>query len=427
MGDPPLRSPVSRVALVLAGGAARGAYEVGVVRYLLEDVSRAIGRPVPIDVLCGTSVGALNACALAAFADEPPRARSSRLEHVWSGLRIEDLIRFDTRGLLGMMGRLLGRGGSKSEVPAREGGLLDPRGIENVVAKEIPFERIDANIAAGLVEAISVSTTHVVTGKTVVFVQRRDGTVPSWSSDPSIEPRAVKLRLEHALASAALPILFPAVKLGSEFHCDGGLRQNVPLSPARRLGADGLIVINPRHVGGEALAATPVEEDTFPGPLFLLGKTLNALLLDRIDSDLARLKSINRILDAGAKTYGPTFTDELNRSLGRGPERGVRPLRAILIRSSSDIGKLAGEYVRSAAFRPRAKGALGRVLFRLAEDDSRNEADLLSYLLFDGAFCQDLIRLGHEDAREHHDELCAFFERRIGSSVAPPLSERGRS
>ncbi len=105
--------------------------------------------------------------------------------------------------------------------------------------------------------------------------------------------------------------------------------------------------------------------------------------------------------------------------LGKAPERGVRPLRALLIRSSSDIGHLAAEYVRSASFRPRAKGAVGRVLLRLAEGDSRNEADLLSYLLFDGDFCRQLIELGQSDTRAMHDELVAFFERRIGSSFSP--------
>lgn len=417
------RRTVSRVALVLAGGAARGAYEVGVVQYLLEDISRAIGRPVPFDVLCGTSVGALNVCGLAAFAHEDPKARASRLDTVWTSLRIEDLVRFDTRGLLGMVGKLVGRSGTKAlaegAVPAREGGLLDPRGIENVLAKAIPFEKIDDNIAAGHFEAISVSTTHVASGKTVVFVQRREGNLPTWNNDPTIEPRACKLRLEHALASAALPILFPAVRLGDEFHCDGGLRQNVPLSPARRLGADGLIIVNPRHVDEMSLAGTPEEEDTAPGPLFALGKTLNALLLDRIDADLARLKSINRILEAGMIRYGEDFVEELNKALGKAPERGVRPLRALLIRSSDDIGKLAAEYVRSTSFRPRAKGALGRVLLRLAEGDSRNEADLLSYLLFDGDFCRTLIELGRQDAAKMHDELCAFFQRRLGSSFAP--------
>src|SRR5678815_5790316 len=133
------------------------------------------------------------------------------------------------------------------------------------IRDRIPFEKIDENIAAGRLEAISVSTTHVGSGKTVVFVQRREGTLPTWNNDPTIEPRAVKIRLEHALASAALPILFPAVKLGNEYHCDGGLRQNVPLSPARRLDADGLIVVNPRHMDGDALADGPGTEDTVPG------------------------------------------------------------------------------------------------------------------------------------------------------------------
>jgi NTE family protein len=204
-------------------------------------------------------------------------------------------------------------------VPAREGGLLDPRGIEAVVAKSIPFEHIDANLASGLLDALTVSTTHVQSGRTVVFVQTKTGTLPPWSHDPTVEPRAAKIRAQHALASAAIPILFRSVRIDHEFHCDGGLRQNIPLSPARRLGADALLIINPRFVPTQPLyEGTPAAEERFPGPLFLLGKTLNALLLDRIDTDLARLESVNKILDAGTRAYGPTFVDSLNKELGHG-------------------------------------------------------------------------------------------------------------
>ena len=120
--------------------------------------------------------------------------------------------------------------------------------------------------------------------------------------------RPVPISAEHALASAAVPFLFPAVRIDNTFYCDGGLRQNVPLSPARRLGADGLIVVNPRYIPAEPPPAEVANERLrdYPGPFFLLGKALNALLLDRIDADIDRLHRINLILEAGQRRYGPS-------------------------------------------------------------------------------------------------------------------------
>jgi len=395
-----------RLALVLAGGAARGAYEVGVVQYVAEEVARELGRPVPFDIICGTSVGALNACGLAAFADEGAGA-IKRLLDVWASLDLESLVRPDVRGVLGMGARLLGRA-DPIEVPVREGGLLDPDGLERLIGLKIPFSRIPDNLRKGHLQALTVSTTHVATGRTVVFVQRHAAGLPPWSNDPTIEPRAAAILLAHAMASAAVPILFRAVKIDGEFHCDGGLRQNVPLSPARRLGADGVLVINPRYIATRALdEGTEKADDAFPGPLFLLGKTLNALLLDRIDTDLARVESINRMLAAGAVVYGKEFLPRINEALGRSPERGFRPMRTLLVRASEDIGMLAAQFVRSKEFN-RTAGVTVRLMRRLADREARSESDLLSYVLFDGRFAAQLVELGRSDAKKKHVELCEF-------------------
>jgi NTE family protein len=399
----------ARVALVLAGGAARGAYEVGVVQHILEEVSKDLGRDVPLDILCGTSIGALNACALAAFADEP-RGRAARLVDIWSRLRVEELVQPDLRGILSMGTRWLRGTRDAASVPAREGGIVDPEALERLIEAEIPFAAIDGHLQSGRIEAVTVSTTHVASGRTVVFVHRAQRDLPPWSLDPTITPRAAQITSRHAFASAAIPILFRAVRLDGEFHCDGGLRQNVPLSPARRLGARGVIVVNPRFIGAEPAETLPRKEDLFPGPLFLLGKTLNALLLDRIDTDLARLRSINDILEAGTRRYGAGFVDEINEALGHPKGRGMRPMRSILIRTSQDIGKLASEYVRSPIFAKRVGGGAGRLMRRLGEREARDESDLLSYLLFDGEFARQLIEVGREDARARHAELCGFFE-----------------
>jgi NTE family protein len=223
-------------------------------------------------------------------------------------------------------------------------------------------------------------------------------------------PRPARLRAVHALASAALPLLFPPVRIDGRFHLDGGLRQNVPLSPARRLGARGLIVINPKHATVARVGEPPGEphryEETPPSALSLLGKTLNALLVDRIDNELDRFEKLNAVLDAGTKLYGPGFTDALNAELGRERSATLQRLGVVHIRSSVDIPKLASEYVRHPRF--HVPGVLGRMMKRVASGDG--DADLLSYVLFDGEFAGRLVEIGRMDGRAHHEALCKLVD-----------------
>jgi NTE family protein len=401
-----------RIALVMAGGAARGAYEVGVVDYLLEDVAKELGFDVPLHILCGTSVGAINACLLAAFADEP-KQRAARLVSRWTNLYVSDVVHPDVLEMWAMV-----RGFFGAKPRGARGGIVDPRGLARLIHTSIPFSRIRQHLRSGLVYAVTVSTTRVATGRTVVFVDCAAPKLPPWGNDPTISARPVDLHAEHALASAAIPFLFPAVKIGDDYYCDGGLRQNVPLSPARRLGADGLIVVNPRHIRAEEPpSVAPQAPASLPGPLFLLGKTLNALLLDRIDNDIDRVDRINTILAAGQRRYGHSFVTELNRELGYPPGRGMRPLLSVHIRASQDIGQLSAQYVRSPEFQRRTRGILARVMSKLADGDGRSEADLLSYLLFDGAFARQLIELGRADAKQRHAELCTFVHTLAGGGV----------
>jgi NTE family protein len=413
---PPVRSaPPSRtssVGLVLAGGSARGAYEVGVVRYILEDVARALGRDVPIDVISGTSAGSLNACILAAHADRPSE-RAAILARQWSNLELEDVVRPAPGEILHVAARMLGRGAKPRSGERRRGGVLDPGGIERIVRSQTPFGAIATHLRAGRLSALSISTTHVASGRTVVFVQRGEAGLPRWGSDPTMIARTAEIRAEHALASAAVPLLFPAVEIDGQYYCDGGLRQNVPLSPARRLGADGLIVINPRYIREEtpSPALADARERDYPDPLFVFGKAMNALLLDRIENDIRRLEKLNSVVAAGERRFGPGFGAALNEELGRGGESALRPLDVVYIRASQDIGVLASDYVKSAEFASRIRGLVGRGVRAIGEAET--EADLLSYVLFDGPFSDMLIELGHADARARHDELVAFFGKRL--------------
>jgi NTE family protein len=397
-------------ALVLAGGAARGAYEVGVVRYVLEEVARSLGKEIPLDILCGTSVGAINVCALAAWADAP-RERGRRLERAWTSLEIADVIQPAPREVWHMLRALVGKPAAVAGgEDARRGGLVDPVGLERLIRRTVRFQNIGAHLKSGLLRAVSVSATHVASGITTVFVETARGDMPGWGADTTVEGRAVALRAEHALASAAIPLIFPAVRVDGHFYADGGLRQNVPLSPARRLGARRLLVVSPRHLREVTSPVVAKENEAMvPSPLFLFGKTLNALLLDRIDADLDRLNRINHLVAAGTEVYGADFLDRINLELIAAGHGGVRPLATVLVRASEDIGAMAAAFVRSPEFARRARGLVARLVHRLAEGEARHEADLLSYILFDGGFARQLIELGHKDAAAQHEELCALF------------------
>jgi len=395
-----------RTAMVLAGGAARGAYEVGVIRHIVDDVARALGRDVPLDLLCGTSIGALNVCGLAAWADEP-RGRADRLEAYWQGLELHQAVRVDAFEALGLGLGLVGL----PHPSWFHGGLLDPAALQRTV-RGAPFERIGDNLRAGLLAALTVSTTHVSSGRTHVFIQRGVATPLPQFRDPWVVAREAVITPEHALASAAIPLIFPAIKLEGAYHVDGSLRQNTPIMPARLLGADAMVVVNaqwkpPAGTGEPGLDEPP------PGPLFLIGKALDALLLDHIDTDLDQLARLNLVLESGAREFGPDFAARLSRATGDDAAHALRPLNVVRVRASQNIGHLAAEHVRSPEFRRRHHGLLEVLLRRLAEGDAEKQADFLSYLLFDGEFARVLIELGKKDAELHHEALCALFEKAL--------------
>jgi len=418
-----------RVALVLAGGAARGAYEVGVVQHIVEEVSRDLGREVPLDIICGTSVGAINGCGLAAFADAP-RSRARRLVEQWQSLRMDDVVRVKPLHLARFARSLLAPSPLASSIKEdRYGGLIEPMGMESIIRNAIPFERITENLKAGLLQAVTASATHIATGNTVVYISRSSHGVPRWSRDPKVVPRKVpELKLQHALASAAIPLVFPSVRIDGEFYCDGGLRQNVPLSPARHLGANGMIVVSPRYVDEiQKIPERPNPAAKMPSPMFLIGKALNALLLDRVENDIERLQRINKILLAGQSRFGHEFLPQINDAMGYHNKTEVmKPLSALLVRSSNNIGKMAVDYVRSPAFTRRMPGPLGRVARMVCEIDAEDESDLLSYLLFDGEFARQLIELGRRDAKAVHRDFLRFFTELPGdltTAVHPPAPE----
>jgi NTE family protein len=405
--QPPFTRP--RIGFVMSGGGSRGAYEAGIIHYLRTDLAKRMGRHVPIDIVTGTSVGAINAAFLAATMTDPD-TQAEQITAAWRALRMEDLISLKPRDVIRAARLLLG-GDPPPPQPGsfRYGGLLDTNGLERFVVRSIPWRGIERSLREGHLHAISVSATHVGTGHTVVFLSCAEPVPREWSRDPFVRHRAARIGPRHVLASAAIPMLFPAVKLGEEYFTDGGLRQNTPMSPAIRLGADRMLLVSLRHVSAQPKAVQREHTEAFPKPLFLAGKALNALLLDHTEYDLARMQRINLILEAGAASFGDKFEDMMNQALIKLRGAPLRRIQAVHIRPSEDIGVLAAEFV--SAGRMRVHGMVARRLIeRLAAGEARHESDLLSYLLFDGEFAAQLIELGRQDAAKKEDELAALFD-----------------
>jgi NTE family protein len=404
-----------RRALVFSGGGARGAYEAGVIRYILEELPQHLDQPIHFDVACGTSVGAIHACYLAATADQES-GRGTRLVDFWANMRIDEVLPVSGRDLIRLPGRLLGlrrvaAAVRSGEPPERLYGLLNTEPLERIVLRAMPWRSIRTNVRDGRLDAVCVAATQIATGRVVLFVETRDRSVPSWTRDPMIVPRATRLLPTHALASAAIPVLFPAVRVASAYYADGGLRLNTPLAPALRMGADRVLVVALRQHPSQAeeIAVADRRVENYASPLFLFGKVLNALLLDHLDTDLARMHFLNEFLESGEKAFGPEFTEQLNAVSGREGHERFRKIHDVVIRPSVDLGILAGQILENLSD-SKSRSPLIRLAARNLTRDGRSvEADLLSYLLFDGEFLAPLAELGFADARAHEEELFEFF------------------
>ena len=403
-------------AIVLAGGGARGAYEAGVLRFVLEELPKRTGQPVDFDIVCGTSVGAIHAAFLAATADVST-GRGEALKEIWEKLRVDEIFRFTTRDILRIPSRMLGvrrvaRQLQEGQRPDRLYGLLDTRPLERLVLDSIPWRGIRRNLRADRLDAVCIATTQIATGHAVVFVEGKNRELPTWANQDSIRMQPIRLSPIHALASAAIPMLFPAVRIGSRYYADGGLRLNTPLAPAVRLGANRVLVIGVGRRSTTSVTEELAQQRTegFGNPMFLGGKVLNALMLSPVDADLARLRLINRFIDNASDTYGEDFLERVNDTASRTDDgRPMQKIHDLVVRPSQDLGLMAGELLTSSRDQFSLSPFLRIVMRMLGTGAEARESDLLSYLLFDSAYSRPLIELGYRDAIAQEDELAAFF------------------
>jgi len=365
--------------LVLAGGGARAAYQAGVLRaisdWLPEDM------PCPFEVLVGTSAGAINAAALAARSQRL-RDGVAALEKVWSNFSVDQVFDVDNVSMV--------RAGLHWFLSVVSGGwllpaprsLFDTAPLRELLKREIPFERIPANVQEGPLRALAVATTSYSTGRAVAFFDapleiaewrrvRRDGVRRDIDADV-------------LMATSAIPFIFPAARVDGEYYGDGAMRQLAPLSPAVHLGANRLLVVGTR---AEA-PASPADGSmtTAPSPGHLLGFVLDSVFTDGLSIDLERLHQINTLLVQHPEASQP----------------GRRPIDTLVIQPSEDPTRLARRHLKAM---PRS---LRRLLRTIGALEARGGL-LVSYLLFEAAYTEELMRLGRADALARREEITAFL------------------
>jgi NTE family protein len=281
-----------RRALVLAGGGARGAYEAGVLSYVFEHVYPRLPLGFEFDILSGTSVGAVHASFAASTAGADAGLRAKQLLEVWTTMRVSDVLRLTLGDLLAIPLRALGlrsakRAGGENQVM---GGLVDVAPLERIVEQRIPWSRLPDGLRRPTPKALCISCTEVRTGRVTVFLDGPLADAGPWSHDPNARAITTGIDARHVRASAAIPFLFPAVLVDGQYYVDGGLRMNTPLSPALRLSADRVLVVALGKRPGLADDTRAFPEEVVTQPAFLLGKVLDALTLDQLESELQRLE-----------------------------------------------------------------------------------------------------------------------------------------
>jgi NTE family protein len=372
-----------KTGLILTGGGARAAYQVGVLKAIAEILPRRTQNPFP--VICGTSAGAFNAVTLAVYA-QSFRLGVQYLDKMWKNFSAHDIYRADPLGVfkntvLWLSGLVLnGLGINKLNRVS----LLDSTPLAELLERSLPSEKIQENIDAGALHALSISTSGYSTGHSVNFFQSVPGVQP-WQRARRIGV-ATNIEAKHILASSAIPFIFPAVRINREYFGDGSMRQIAPVSPALHLGASRILVIGTGQV--EEARVNRSKVDDYPSLAKIAGHAMDSIFLDSLEVDIERLNRINRTLDLVA--------EEVRQHMN------LHHVEVLQISPSQSIEKIAGQYAKQLPWAIRfLLGSVGAM--------RKNASNLVSYLLFEKDFCRTLIDLGYQDAMNRKQEIIDFL------------------
>ncbi len=384
-------SHLKHTGLILSGGGARAAYQVGVLRAIAELLPH--DYPNPFDIICGTSAGGLNAASLAAHAG-CLRSGVDLLESVWGNFSTDQVYRTDWPGVLRRAARFLWTmafGRLRSDLPVS---LLDNSPLRELLDRHIPLADIQSAIEAGHLRALCITASGYASGESVSFFQGA-ATLENWRRSRRIGIRS-NITLDHLMASAAIPIIFPAVRVNREFFGDGALRQLSPVSPALHLGAERVLVIG---VGGQS--RKPVREKTvaYPSIAQVASHIMNSSFIDSLEADVERLSRINNTL--------ALIPEDV-----RMQHSTLRPVEVMVMSPPAEV--LDTIAMRHAHLLP---GSI-RLFVHGSGATHRSGSGVLSYLLFEAAYCHDLMMLGYHDANSRQEELRRFL------GIAENMDER---
>lgn len=390
-------SEPQKLALVLPGGGARGAFQVGVLKAIAELLPHRARNPFPI--LSGTSAGAINSVVLASKAQRFAVA-VAELERVWAGFETSMVYRSDALTMLKSSLHWMAAivfGGLGARNPRS---LLNNAPLRALLSRNVRFPRIQHAIDQGHLDAVAVTAAGYRSARSVTFFQGREAAQP-WQRTRRVG-RSTLLNLDHLMASIAVPMIFPPVMIDGEYFGDGAMRQATPLSPVVHLGADRILVIGVRD---ELADRVPVNapDQAFPGFGQIAGYVLDTLFLDGLYSDLERLTRINRLVSS------------IPPEARRGMARDMRTIDTMVVLPSVDLRELALAHVRE----------LPRPVRLLLGGVGGGEGRLLSFLLFESGYTQALIDQGYRDAMAVKHELLDFVSGAdVPSLTAPePVSE----
>jgi NTE family protein len=391
-----------RFAIVLSGGGARGAYEVGVLKYIFSDFPRETGIKPHFDILCGTSVGAIHIAFLASYIRQIEE-NIRILISIWEKMKMETYMKVNFSFIFEVFRGGKRKSSGEDNINMLKRALFDVSNLNLIISKGINWEMINRNVVDGIIHSVCIFATHIASGITRAFINSRE-IISEWKKDPFMDFKQVAFRPEHVLASAAIPIIFPPVKIDGEWYCDGGVRLNTPLSPAIRLGADKIFSVALRYYEPSAVKE---REEVYPNIFYIIGKILNALFLDRIAYDFSRLEVMNQLIDTVKSSVGEEEFEKISKKMKevRGYELKIADL--LYIRPSEDIGKIAYECAKKYARLPTSRNkALIKFILELSP---RVDSDVISYIFFEPSYTSELIKLGYEDAKKQADQIFKFF------------------
>lgn len=368
-----------RIALVLLGGGARSAYQVGVLKAIAHWCPP--GAPLPFRLLCGTSAGAIISAVLASHAGRF-RGGSVALERVWRNFHVGNIFRDDSLSMLrpGLHLLLALASGGWLLPPLRS--LLDSTPLRGLVEWSVNFARIRQALDAGTLEALAVTATRLPTGESVSFVESGPP-LQGWQRSGRRGVPA-ELTIDHLMASSAIPFLFAPVRMGGAYFGDGAMRQVTPLSTAIHLGAERVLVIGVREPGRPLLASSPTAAPSL-GQTF--GFMLDTLFMETLQADVERLQRINALIDHAPAAQAPL---------------GLRRIESLMMLPRQDLSAVAVEHMHEL---PRTF----RSLLRTMGAASPAGGQLASYLLFESGYTRQLMQLGHDDANARRAEISAFL------------------